>query len=144
MKMQLPPPNNFSTANSRPPYSAQPQRQGAIVDKSLEDFVRNASTKHPELATEFDAVVKRMIAVTQNSRIGVSQGKKTGILTFRTWPETPRIEVKGVRYDWAQYPGNLDGKGILNMLNEQCEHLDRIDRGPYPPIDPDRSVFIHD
>ena len=60
MKMQLSPITATNIAISRPSYSAPPQRQGATVDKSVEEFVQMASTEHPELAEELHKVLKDM------------------------------------------------------------------------------------
>jgi hypothetical protein len=70
MKMQLTQ-NNFSIAKNPPANSAQPQRQDAIVDKSLEDFVQQASTKQPELAKAFNEVLEAMRAQRDGLKIDV-------------------------------------------------------------------------
>ncbi len=134
MKMQLPPPNNFSIAKNPPAYSAPPQRQGAIeevqyafVDNSVIRLVKASKQKYPDLATEFDRVLQEMKAVPQNSRIEVSKGPKTRNLTFKIYPAEPRMNVENdKKYDWRIYPSDLDGSGILSMLREMLVKLRSI------------------
>jgi hypothetical protein len=71
MKMQLPPPNNFSIASKPPSYSAPQQRQGAFVERPLRDLVRDAQQKNPKLAPKLGAVLREITALRDGLKIDV-------------------------------------------------------------------------
>ena len=131
MKMQLPLLNNFSIANSRPSYSTQPQRQGAIkevqsaiVDNSFRQFVNDQIRKNRGARKELRAFLKAMRAVPQHSKIS----KRGNVIEI--WPAVPRKTGRGARTDqWSTSDYYRDGDGIpklLKLLGELLENLGSI------------------
>jgi hypothetical protein len=154
MKIQLTP-NNFSIASKPPAYFAPQQRQGAvvqekaieevkyaIVDNSFRNYIKGQIRKNPSARKELMAGLREMRAVPQHSKIS----KRGNVIEI--WPAVPRLTGRAARTDqWSTSAFYKDGDGIpklLKLLGELLEHLRIIDRGPYPPIDPKSSVFIHD
>jgi hypothetical protein len=70
MKLQLPPPNNFSTANSRSAYSAAPQRQGLTFAPCARRLIadiyqqsapaRGASPDSPVVVNYFPEIIRQI------------------------------------------------------------------------------------
>lgn len=141
MMMQLPPPNNFSIANSRSAYSVPQQREGAIVDNSFRQFVKGEIRKNPGARKELMAVLQAMRAVPQHSKIS----KRGNVIEI--WPAVPRPTGRSAQTEqWSTSAFYQDGDGIpklLDLLNKLLDSLRIIDIGPYPAIDLESSVFIH-
>ena len=112
MKMQLPPPNNFSIANSRPSYYAQPQRQGAIVDNSVRRLVQAEKKANPKLAQEFNAILREMRSVKCTLKVDVEI--REGVPIFKVW------RSDGV---WVSSIPSSVGRNLLTTLQETLERL---------------------
>jgi hypothetical protein len=119
MKMQLTQ-NNFSIAKNPQAYSAAQQRQGAIVDKSLENFVQKASTEQPELAKAFNEVLQAMRSVECAHKVDVEI--REGVPIFKVW------KADG---EWMSSIPCPSGRNLLDTLQETLERLKSKARGYY-------------
>jgi hypothetical protein len=115
MKIQLTSNTTTNIANSRSAYYAPQQRQGAIVEQSVVDFVQEACTEHPELAEKFNIVLEHMkLASDVHTRI-ISE---TAENTKNAWKFTI-LPGKSV-YSYIVGSG---GKAILEMFNRMLADL---------------------
>jgi len=115
MKIQLTPNTTTNIANSRSAYSVAQQRQGAIVEESVVEFVQKACTEHPELAEKFNIVLEDMrLASDVHTRIM----SETAENTENAWKFT--ILPGNSVYSYIVGSG---GKAILEMFNKMLEDL---------------------
>ncbi len=112
MKMQLSPITATTIANSRPSCSTPQQRQGAIVDKSVEEFVQMASTKHPEEAKELHIVLEGMKLASDDLTTIMAENTKNAY-SFTISPGKSKYS----------YIVSAGGKAILAMFNRMLEDL---------------------